>query len=201
VCCILLVDGSNSVHPIPTKKCLKGAPTFMFVGQALINEDLWNPEIVKFVEDLEIKNAILDHAGGAHEAPRTHLRGSRPIDAIFATKSGDIAAGGHAAFDEGVVDKRADHRCLCIDYIKMEDVFGHTMPGPTKFAGHRVKTKIRQHPTPSILSAAISLAEQDCHSVCSTSRHKNLPACCHSNHNRKRKPFPHAAAQRNRVSR
>jgi hypothetical protein len=77
---------------------------------------------------------------GTTVAPRTHLRGSVPIDGIFATESIEIVQGGYSAFDEGVTGKRVDHQCLWID-INITDVFGHSMPGPVKHSAHPVNGK------------------------------------------------------------
>ena len=104
-----------------------------------VNEDVRKPTIQSFLSELGMRE-VLHEKHGASGAPRTHLKGSIPIDGIFAMKSLDIIAGGYAAFDQGVKSKRTDHRCLWID-VKLVDVFGHSMPGPVKFAARRVHGK------------------------------------------------------------
>ena len=101
------------------------------------NEDVREDKIKEWAEQMGLREAILERHGST-KAPKTHVRGRKPIDGIFVSRSLEIVAGGYTAFDDGVKAKRADHRCLWID-IKHGDVFGYNMPSPTKFAGRRVK--------------------------------------------------------------
>ena len=73
-----------------------------------MNEDVRNPRIQQFLQEVGMKDLLLDQYGDK-VAPRTHIRGSAPIDGIFATSAVDILRGGYCAFDEGVHGKRADH--------------------------------------------------------------------------------------------
>jgi hypothetical protein len=100
------------------------------------NEDVRGTTMTQFLATLQMREVILER-NGEDVAPRTHIRGQKPIDGIFVTDSIDIINGGYASFDQGVQARRADHRCLWID-IHVVDVFGHRMPGPVKFQARRV---------------------------------------------------------------
>jgi hypothetical protein len=73
-----------------------------------VNEDVPKPTIQSFLSELRMRE-VLHEKHGASVAPRTHLRGSTPIDGIFVTESLDIIAGGYVAFYQGVKSKRTDH--------------------------------------------------------------------------------------------
>jgi hypothetical protein len=103
------------------------------------NEDVRSKHMKDFLCNLHMQEVLLEKHGET-VAPRTHIRGSVPIDGIFATESLDILRGGYAAFDEGVKAKRADHRCLWIA-VCITAVFCHTMPGPLKHAARQVNGK------------------------------------------------------------
>ena len=102
------------------------------------NEDVRSDNIKKFLAQVEMREAIL-HKHGSQHAPGTHIDGTKPIDGIFTTRSISVQSCGYCSFDEGVIGKRTDHRCLWVD-LRIPNVFGEKMPPLMKFSGRRVKT-------------------------------------------------------------
>ncbi len=100
------------------------------------NEDVRSNTITTFLNECGMRDIVLERHG--NEAPRTHKRGSHPIDAIFATHSVQCVRAGYAGFDGGVQAKRSDHRCLWFD-VTINSIFGHEMPPTNKPQARRLK--------------------------------------------------------------
>ena len=100
------------------------------------NEDVRSVAITNFLNACGLRDIVLEWHGG--DAPRTHKRGSHPIDAIFATHSVQCVRAGYAGFEDGVQSKRSDHRCLWFD-VAINNIFGHEMPLTNKPQARRLK--------------------------------------------------------------
>ena len=102
------------------------------------NEDVRSNQMKKFLDEVRMKECILEKYG--EDAPATYIDGRTPIDGIFITWSINIKRGGYTAFDDGIQGQRTDHRCLWVD-LNLTDIFGSRNPPLMRFAGRRVKSK------------------------------------------------------------
>jgi hypothetical protein len=100
------------------------------------NEDVRTGNIKTFLDATDMRDVVMSTHGS--EAPNTHIDGSKPIDGIFATRAVKCVQSGYTAFGDGVQGKRPDHRCIWMD-VRLQTVFGHSMPPVQKAAFRRVK--------------------------------------------------------------
>ena len=81
----------------------------------------------KFLNNVGMQEVLLHRH--STNAPATHIKGTLPIDGIFATAAVNIVQGGYTSFTDGVQGQRTDYRCLWVD-IALTDVFGQNTPPP-----------------------------------------------------------------------
>ena len=101
------------------------------------NEDVRSDTIQKFLDEVGMKEIILDHHG--LDAPGTYIDGTLPIDEIFTSCLMNAVHAGYTSFEDGVQGQRTDHRCLWMD-LDINKVFGSTTPPLSRFQGRRVKS-------------------------------------------------------------
>jgi len=103
---------------------------FIEAGDHLIvmldgNTNMKNSDLKLALEQINMKEAILQRHGS--HGPATHKRNSTstPIDGIWITPGITIERGGYFPYDEVVMN--TDHRCLWID-VPFSSVFGNDLP-------------------------------------------------------------------------
>jgi hypothetical protein len=91
------------------------------------NEDIRRGPVSQALQDLQLREVILEQHG--QNAPSTYRRNTNevPIDGIWATKGIEIKKAGYFAFDE--VISGTDHRTIWMD-ISYTTAFGHDSCAP-----------------------------------------------------------------------
>lgn len=116
---------------------------FIEAGDHLIllidgNSNMKNSDLRTALEEIHMKEAILQKHGLL--GPATHKRNSTssPIDGIWTTPGIAIERGGYFAYDEVVMN--TDHQCLWID-VPFSSVFGHDLPPAKRRTARRLHCK------------------------------------------------------------
>ena len=90
------------------------------------NEDIANKknkgitQAIRAIQELGLRELIIERHQDERKPPGTHLRGIHPIDGIFGTPTVKIKQGGYRTFDPCL----SDHRLIWID-ISTEDIMGN----------------------------------------------------------------------------
>lgn len=92
------------------------------------NEDTRSKDLQAFAKECGIKEIIQSSnlTTPGESPPNTYIDGSAPIDAIFVSQGLTCVSAGYCGFFDGPHVKRADHRCLWVDF-HIEALFGHRM--------------------------------------------------------------------------
>ena len=97
------------------------------------NEDVRNDYCTQWRDELGMRDILMDRVG-KDNMPSTHIRGSEPIDSVWATANVEVKRIVVMPQDEGI----GDHRPLMFDIIA-ESVFGYDIPPTPAMKARRLK--------------------------------------------------------------